>query len=85
MAESNILQIPGNSLTCFCNYSIFILVYTWQIKKTMSEELQRQKLQTTIRDIAREADVSISTVSRVLNDHPHVDSHTRPVRVENGN
>ena len=43
----------------------------------MSEELQRQKLQTTIRDIAREADVSISTVSRVLNDHPHVDSHTR--------
>ena len=41
--------------------------------------MQRQKGQTTIRDIAREADVSISTVSRVLNDHPHVDTATRQV------
>ncbi len=43
----------------------------------MGDSIQRQKGQTTIRDIAREADVSISTVSRVLNDHPHVDSLTR--------
>lgn len=43
----------------------------------MSVSIQRQKGHTTIRDIAREADVSISTVSRVLNDHPHVDSQTR--------
>lgn len=32
---------------------------------------------TTIRDIARVANVSISTVSRVLNNHPHVDEDTR--------
>ena len=43
----------------------------------MNDDLQRQKGQATIRDIAREAEVSISTVSRVLNDHPHVDSQTR--------
>ena len=39
--------------------------------------MQRHKSQITIRDIAREADVSMSTVSRVLNDYPHVDSQTR--------
>lgn len=43
----------------------------------MSELAPGSRSQTTIRDIAREADVSVSTVSRVLNDHPHVDSHTR--------
>ena len=37
----------------------------------------RDKNQITLRDIAREADVSVSTVSRVLNNHPHVDSATR--------
>lgn len=37
----------------------------------------RDKGQITIRDIAREADVSISTVSRVLNEYPYVDSQTR--------
>ncbi len=35
------------------------------------------KNNTTIRDVAHKANVSISTVSRVLNDHPHVDDRTR--------
>ncbi|MDE2749093.1 MAG: LacI family DNA-binding transcriptional regulator [Chloroflexota bacterium] len=43
----------------------------------MKERHPRYKGQPTIRDIARKADVSISTVSRVLNEHPYVDSHTR--------
>lgn len=43
----------------------------------MSDGFHRPRGQATIRDIAREADVSVSTVSRALNDHPYVDSQTR--------
>jgi LacI family transcriptional regulator len=43
----------------------------------MGEHSSNNKSNTTIRDVAREANVSISTVSRVLNDHPHVDNDTR--------
>ncbi len=43
----------------------------------MKDSHPREKGQITIRDIAREADVSISTVSRALNDHPYVDAQTR--------
>jgi len=43
----------------------------------MTEQPSVGKSTTTIRDIARVANVSISTVSRVLNDHPHVDEDTR--------
>ncbi len=43
----------------------------------MSEQPVGGKSTTTIRDIARVANVSISTVSRVLNGHPHVDEDTR--------
>ena len=46
---------------------------------------QAKRDQVTIRDIAREAAVSISTVSRVLNDHPHVDSATRRIVWETAN
>lgn len=45
----------------------------------MSDYSSQNKNNTTIRDVAREANVSISTVSRVLNDHPHVDDETRQV------
>lgn len=43
----------------------------------MSDSLPNYKNSPTIRDIAHKANVSISTVSRVLNDHPHVDDETR--------
>jgi len=43
----------------------------------MSHHSSNGKSTTTIRDVARVANVSISTVSRVLNDHPHVDEETR--------
>lgn len=43
----------------------------------MSIRSSNHKNATTIRDVARVANVSISTVSRVLNDHPHVDEDTR--------
>ncbi len=43
----------------------------------MSDSLSNYKNSPTIRDIAHKANVSISTVSRVLNDHPHVDDETR--------
>ena len=43
----------------------------------MSDSLSHNKNNTTIRDVAHRANVSISTVSRVLNDHPHVDDDTR--------
>ncbi len=51
----------------------------------MNASPSRKKGQTTIRDIAREVGVSISTVSRVLNDYPHVDSTTRQVVWEAAN
>jgi LacI family transcriptional regulator len=35
------------------------------------------KKRVTLRDIARQANVSTATVSRVLNNHPHVDEETR--------
>ena len=67
----------GIFLTCFSKQDRVVSDICWQLVQVMSDSIQRQKGQTTIRDIAREADVSISTVSRVLNDHPHVDSYTR--------
>lgn len=37
------------------------------------------KKRATLRDIARQANVSASTVSRVLNNYPHVDEYTRTI------
>ncbi|MCY3780253.1 MAG: LacI family DNA-binding transcriptional regulator [Chloroflexi bacterium] len=69
--------VSGFFLTCFSKSDKVVSDICWLRVQVMGDSIQRQKGQTTIRDIAREADVSISTVSRVLNDHPHVDSLTR--------
>jgi len=39
--------------------------------------IQMKKLQNTIKDIAIELDLSPSTVSRALNDHPHISQETK--------
>ena len=43
----------------------------------MSQNLNRQTANVTIHDVAAEAGVSYGTVSRVINNHPHVKAGTR--------
>ena len=43
----------------------------------MVEDSSSAKKRVTLRDIARQANVSTSTVSRVLNNYPYVDETTR--------
>jgi LacI family transcriptional regulator, galactose operon repressor len=49
------------------------VLYSRLLLKTFSSRVAR----STIRDVARIARVSVSTVSRVLNDHPYVTDETR--------
>jgi LacI family transcriptional regulator len=56
-----------------CNYH-FILQHK---KKQQREERRKQGGPTSLRDIAEAAGVSITTVSRALNDHPDISVQTR--------
>jgi AraC-like DNA-binding protein len=63
------LERPGKALTLVKTYVMFFLNYCKDFASTPAVEVNNVASTITLKDIAKEAQVSIVTVSRVFNNH----------------